>query len=186
MLMYNRIYKFFSDNNLIYVFQFGFRQKHPRVHALFSLTEIIRKNLDDGNFGYAVFLYLQKGFHTAEHDIFLSKFKHYDVRGLANERFKSYISNRKQYVSINGYDSNFADVKFGVPQGAVPGPLFFQISINDLIQVIKSITLLMTQTYLLYFSEPLRLNKYVNLDLKNLTYWLNINKIPLNMKKKLS
>lgn len=166
MLMYNRIYKFFSDNNLIYVFQFGFRQKHPRVHALFSLTEIIGKNLDDGNFGYAVFLYLQKGFHIAEHDIFLSKFKHYDVRGLANERFKSYISNRKQYVSINGYDSNFADVKFGVPQGVVPGPLFFQISINDLIQVIKSITLLMTQTHLISVNQLKRLINILILFLK--------------------
>lgn len=131
-----------------------------------EFMKIIGKNLDDGNFGYAVFLYLQKGFHTAEHDIFLSKFKHYDVRGLANERFKSYISNRKQYVSINGYDSNFADVKFGVPQGVVPGPLFFQISINDLIQVIKSITLLMTQTHLISVNQLKRLINILILFLK--------------------
>ena len=42
--MYNRIYKFFSDNNLIYFLQFGFRQKYSTVHALTSLTENIRKN----------------------------------------------------------------------------------------------------------------------------------------------
>ena len=42
-LLYNRIYKFFSDNNLIYSLQFGFRQKYSTVHAL---TESIRKNLD--------------------------------------------------------------------------------------------------------------------------------------------
>ena len=49
--------------------------------------------------------------------ILSSKLEHYSIHGLANESFKSYLSNRKQYVSINGCDSNLADVKFGVPQG---------------------------------------------------------------------
>ena len=99
--MYNRIYKFFSDNNLIYSLQFGFRQKYSTVHALISLTESIRKNLDEGNIGCGIFVDLQKAFDTVEHDILLSKLEHYGIRGLANEWFKSYLSNRKQYVSIN-------------------------------------------------------------------------------------
>ena len=126
-LMYNRMYKFFSDNNLIYSLQFGFRQKYSTVHALISLTENIRKNLDEGNIGCGIFVDLQKPFDTAEHDILLSKLEHYGIRRLANEWFKSYLSNRKQYVSINGYDTNLVDVKFGVPQGSVLGPLLFLI-----------------------------------------------------------
>ena len=54
-LMYNRIYKFFSDNNIIYSLQFLFRQKYSTIHALISLTESIRKNLDEGNFGCGIF-----------------------------------------------------------------------------------------------------------------------------------
>ena len=80
--MYNRIYKFFSDNNLIYSLQFGFMQKYSTVHALISLTESIRKNLDQGNIGCGIFVDLQ---NTVEHDILLSKLEHYGVRGLANE-----------------------------------------------------------------------------------------------------
>ena len=128
-LMYNRIYKFFSANNLIYSLQFHFRQKYSTVHALNSLTENIRKNLDEGNIGCGIFVDLQKGFDTIEHDILSSKLEHYGVLGLANEWSKSYLSNRKQYVSVNGDDSNLADVKFGVTQRSVLCPLLFLIYI---------------------------------------------------------
>ena len=51
--MYNRIYKLFSDNNLIYSLQFGFRKIYSTVHAL---TENIRKNLDEENIGCGIFV----------------------------------------------------------------------------------------------------------------------------------
>ena len=181
------MYKFFSDNNLIYTLQFGFRQKYSTVHPLISLTENIRKNLDEGNIGCGILVDLQKAFDTVEHYILLSKLEHYSIRGLANEWFISCLSNRKQYVSINGYDSNLADVKFGVPQGSVLGPLLFLIYINDLNQALKfcKVRHFADDTNLIYFSKSVyRLNKYVNLlDFKNLTYWLNANRISLNVKK---
>ena len=184
--MYNRMHKFFSDNNLIYSLQFDFRQKNSTVHALISLTENIRKNLDEVNIGCGIFVDLQKAFDTVEHDILLSKLGHYSILCLANEWFKSYLSNRKQYVSLNGYDSNLADAKFGVPQGSVLGPLLFLIYINDLNQAVKfcKVHHFADDTNLIHFSKSVdRLNKYVNLDIKNLTYWLNTNRISLNVKK---
>ena len=171
-LMYNRMYKFFSDNNLIYSLQLGFRRKYSTVHALISLTENIRKNLDEGNIDCGIFVDLQKAFDTIKHDILSSKLEHYGIRGLANKWFKSYLSNRNQYVSINGYDSNLADVKFGVPQGSVLGPLLFLIYINDLNQALKfcKVHHFADETNLIHFSKSVyRLNKYVKLDLKNLT-----------------
>ena len=171
--MYNRMYKFFSDNNLIYSLQFGFRQKYSTVHALISLTENIRKNLDEGNIGCGIFVDLHKAFDTVEHDILLSKLEYYDICGLANEWFKSYLSIRKQYVSVNGYYSNLADVKFGVPQGSVLGPLLFLIYINDLNQALKfcKVHHFAYDTNLIHFSKSVyRLDKYVNLDLKMFTY----------------
>ena len=71
--------------------------------------------LDDRNIGCEIFVDLHKTFDTLENDIILSKLEHHDVYGLANKSLKSYLSNRKQSVSINGYDSDFADMKFGVP-----------------------------------------------------------------------
>ena len=60
--MYNRTYKFLSDSNLINPLQSGFRQKYSIVHARISLTENIRKNLDEGNIGRGIFVDLEKAF----------------------------------------------------------------------------------------------------------------------------
>ena len=127
----------FSENNIIYPLQFGFRQQYSTFHALIRLSEDIRKNLDKGNIGCGIFVNLQKAFETVEHDILLAKLEHYGICGMANNWFKSYLFNRKQFVSINGHISNQTSVKYGVPQGSVLGPLLFLIYINDLNLPIK-------------------------------------------------
>ena len=79
----------------------------------------------------------------------------------------------KQYVSLNGYDSNLADVKFGVPQGSVLGPLLFLVYINDLNQALKfcKVHHFADDINLIHFGKSVyRLNKYVKLDLKILPF----------------
>ena len=65
-LMYKRLYTFLNSNNIIYNFQFGFRQQYYISHALVTITENIRKALDDGNIGCGVFVDLQKVFDTVD------------------------------------------------------------------------------------------------------------------------
>ena len=123
--MYKRVYQFLAENNIIYDLQFGFRQDFSKVHALINLTEIIRQTLDEGYIGCGIFVDLQKAFDTVDHEILLAKLNHYGIRGVSNDWFRSYLSDRQQYVSINGYDSGLTKLNCGVPQVSVLGPLLF-------------------------------------------------------------
>ena len=185
-LIYKRLHTFLDYNNIIYDLQFEFRQQYYTSHALINITENIRKALDDGNIGCGVFVDLQKVFDTVDHEILLAKLNHYGIRGVSNDCFKAYLSNRNQYVSINGYESGLAAVNCGVPQGSILGPLLFLLYINDLNQAIKfcKVHHFADDTNLLCLSNSIKkLNKLVNADLKHLPNWLNANKISLNVKK---
>ena len=71
------------------------------------------------------FFDVQKAFDTVDHGILLSNLCHYGRRGLANKWFESYLANRKQFVSINGFESSTSSIICGVSQGSVFGPLLF-------------------------------------------------------------
>ena len=90
---------YLNNKNIIY----GFRQQCSTCHTLINITENIRKALDDGNISCGVFVDLQKAFDTVDHQILLTKMNHYGICGVSNNWFKSYLSNRNHYVSINGY-----------------------------------------------------------------------------------
>ena len=129
---------------------------------------------------------MQKAFDTVDHQILLAKLSHYGIRGVSNVWFKSCLSNRNQYVSINGFESSLAVINCGVPQRSVLGPLLFLLYINDLNQAIKfcKVQHFADDTNLLCHSNSIKkLNKVVNADLKHLVNWLNANKISLKVKK---
>ena len=152
---------------------------------MINITESIRKALDDGNIGSGAFVDLQKAFDTVDYQILLAKLNGYGIRGVSNGWFKSYLSNRSQYVSINRYESGFAAINCGVPQGSVLAPLLFLLYIDYLNQAIKLCKVpFADDTNLLCLSDSVKkLNKIVNADLKHLVNWLNANKISLNVKK---
>ena len=82
--------------------------------------------------GWGVFIDLKKAFGTVNHNILLKKLEHYIIRENALMWFRSYLTDRKQYVTMNGSNSETRSITCGVPQGSVLGPILFLLYINDL------------------------------------------------------
>ena len=170
-IMYSRIFNFLNIHQTFFVRQFGFRKSHSTIHTLITIIEKIRKALDNGNFVCGIFVDLQKAFDTVDHSILLSKLNHYGIRGIANSWFRSYLSNRSQFVTISHIKSSTKHIPHGVPQGSVLGPLLFLIYINDLNKAIFSSETFYfaDDTHLLHFNTNLlSLCNRVNRDLRSL------------------
>ena len=178
--MYNRVYQYLEKFSLLYSNKFGFRSKHSAVDAIVELTE--RAKLLHGKNIYSFFLDLKKAFDTLDHSILLYKLETYGIRGICLKWFRSYLTNRKQRVEVNGVSSGWRNISCGVPQGSILGPLLFLVYINDLPRSCPS-------TEVLLFADDTNLtaiNCQINnlqSDLANLNNWLNANKIVLNMSK---
>ena len=99
---------------------------------------------------------------------------------------RSFLTNRKQYTSINGYDSTLQDITHGVPQGSVLGSLLFILFINDLYTSVKTSKVhhFAGDTNFLFINKSQKMiNNLINHDLVLLVQWLQVNKISLNASK---
>ena len=106
----------------------------------------------------------------------MQKLYHYGERGIVLNWFESYLTNRQQFVSINGYSSNPGVIVCGVPQGSVLGPLLFIIYINDLPNVSKL-------SFFLFADDIKTVNHIINRELLKVKSWLEVNKLSLNIEK---
>ena len=185
-IMYTRLLSYLNEHKISFSYQFGFRKSHSTYMALMVLMDKLNKSLDDGNMVIGIFLDFSKAFDTVDHDILLFKLSHYGIRDNALLWFKSYLSNRNQFVAYDGVRSSLKTIKCGVPQGSILDPLLFLIYINDLRNVCGNSLPILFADDSNIFTVGKKLDdieKLINKELADISMWLNANRLSLNIKK---
>ena len=186
--MYLRLYRYLSRKSILSDEQYGFRDGRCTVNAVLDLCRYLYKELDAGRYVLTTFLDFRKAFDCVQHDILLSKLWHYGIRGNCHEWLKSYLSNRKQFVSISGTTSNMRNIRCGVPQGSILGPLLFLTFINDITKCSTVFKFSLyaddcTLSYAFHKDHVNIVSSEVNAALKLVINWINCNKLCVNVNK---
>ena len=194
-IVYNQLYNNLQLNKLLYDSQYGFTKSHSTELAALELIDSIYKHVDQGKTPIAIFLDLFKAFDTIDHKILINKLHHCGCRNISIKWFKSYLTERSQYVVINDTISKTLRITTGVPQRSALGPLLFLIYINDLSRATDKFI------YILFADDTNRISNTcsfkhnysqnnidqishnINVELGEISDWMSANKLPLNTSK---
>ena len=125
-------------NNLLYPLQSAYRSGHSTETALLKIVNDLLSALDNGQVSLLSLLDLSAAFDTIDHSILLSRLQQtFGISEQALKWFQSYLSGRTQVVSVNGFSSGSTDLKFGVPQGSVLGPILFVLYTQPISDIVS-------------------------------------------------
>jgi Reverse transcriptase (RNA-dependent DNA polymerase) len=181
-----RLASYLEANDILFDYQFGFRKKHSTYMAITNLYDKISNAVDKNEFVIAIFIDLAKAFDTIDFNILYDKLSYYGIRGIALDLFKSYLTDRCQFVHSSGSSSDMQNITYGVPQGSILGPLLFILYINDIAHcsMILQPFLFADDTTLLNSDKDFdKLINVTNIELVKLSNWFRANKLSLNVNK---
>ena len=180
-----RLLSFLDKNKILYERQSGFRKKHTTMFPLIDVVTECFEKINNRMYTCVIALDIKKAFHSVNHTILLQKLSHNGTRGVCYKLFESHLANRKQYVYVNSKIISLQEIKAGVPQGSILGPILFLLYINDLRNALQcEPRLFADNTLLLYSSKDLnQLETLCNNELLLVKQWMDANKLKINPNK---
>ncbi len=184
-LVHTRLLNHLNKNSTLISAQYGFRENHSTSHAILKLLAEVTRHFENREPAVGVFCDLSKAFDRVHHNILCDKLEAYGVRGVPLDWFRSYLSDRYQFVQITGSRSDLLKSRFGVPQGSILGPLLFIVYVNDIVDHIHtaSPTLYADDTTLLFGGPQLGLENRISDSIISLQSWLSSNNLLFNSEK---
>ena len=184
-IVHKQLMNFLDENKLLSTRQFGFRAKMSAELAATLLLDDIRKNVDKGQLVGAVFVDLSKAFDTISHSKLLTKLPSYGIDGKERTWFEDYLFNRSAQVSYNDVLSEAQQLKSGIPQGSILGPLLFVLFFNDITDIIDTNIVKYADDTVIYWADKdvTNLSKILTNEMAKLEKWMDENELILNAKK---
>jgi len=171
--------------NILSQSQHGFIKGRSTNTNLITFTQFVSDALAQHLQVDVIYLDFMKAFDSVDHNVLLEKLSKYGFDNDTVQFFSSYLSNRKQYVSIKGHNSTHYSANSGVIQGSNLGPLLFNLFINDLTSVIQ-------HSQCLLYADDVKLYKVIynpyscqelQSDIDSIHEWCTLNKLFLNQNK---
>ena len=172
-VIHKRLLDHFISNKIINDRQAAYLKGDSTIQQLLYIVHLIRTSWSKGNITQGVFLDVSAAFDKCWHSGILAKLNQNKVNDSCLSLFKSYLTNRKQIVVVDGVKSVIKDVNAGVPQGSRLGPLLWLIYVNDIVDNLESEALLFADDTCLFASanDPAETAEILNSDLAKINNW---------------
>ena len=180
--MHRRLLSHFTDHNVISERQAAYLKGDSTVQQLLYIVHKIRTTWTHKKIMQGVFLDVSVAFDKAWHPAIIAKLEQVKVGGSFLELFKSYLSNRKQIVTIDGFKSTSRVILAGVPQGSRLGHLLWILYANDILDDLECEVLLFADDTCMFASgnDPAETTAMLNRDLKKISSWASRWKVSFN------
>lgn len=183
-LFLRRFQSVIDENNLIPDHQFGFRQKHSTVEQIHRVVNVIKEDLETKKYCSAAFLDVSQAFDKVWHEGLLYKLK-LSIPHTYYGIIQSYLTRRFFRVKFQDTQSQLYEIRAGVPQGSVLGPILYTLYTADIPSSPDTVmaTFADDTAILASHQDPVLASQLLQSELDDVSDWLQTWRVKVNENK---